>query len=202
MFFSGTLTSEGQVQRACDLLLAALVLPSLLLHLVKYTLVFLFPLFNPVLMREVLGWTIPVAYLFLATPLSLLALPGAFWLVRVLPEPPAFALFMRVLAVFFALLTVAATIARFTGDMPTAAGLQDAAGMAKLAVALGIGVALLSGRARAPRFLLLLATAAFAAALLLQGYRVLFGGLSPRFMFAVRSVASTLLAASLLLARR
>jgi len=187
---------------ACDLLLLSLVLPPLFLHALGFVMVEVLPLGDPVFLRQVLGWAMPAAFLFVATPLSLLAYPGAARLVKALPEPPALALFMRVLALLFSALTVGATAARFSATMPVASALQEAASLAKLAVGLGVCVALLTGKASAHRALLLGAIGAAAVALLFQGGAVLVGGLSPRLMVGVRGASAALMAAALLQARR
>ena len=202
MSFHGSASEAPPVRRACDLLLASLVLPPLLLHALKYLLVLVFPLGDVSTMRALLGWSMPIAYLFVATPLSLLAVPGAFRLVRALPEPPLFALSLRAAAVLFGALTAGATAARFTSEMGAAAALQDAAGLAKLALGAAAAAGLLTGQARAPRPLLLGAALVFSGALVMQTERVFLGNLSPRLMVLVRGSAAGLLAASLLLARR
>lgn len=193
-------SASAPIRLACRLLLLSLVAPPLLLHGWKLLLVQLFPLFDVSTMRALLGWSMPVGYLFVATPLSLLAVPGAIRLLHALPEPPAMALSLRALALMFFVLTAGATAARFAAELPTAAALQEGAGMAKLALCGGVALALLHGKARAPRPLLLLTAIVFGAALLLHGLRALWEVPSPRWLVLVRGTGAALLAASLLLA--
>lgn len=195
-------SASSSIRLASGLLLLSLVVPPLLLHGWKLLLVQLFPLFDVTTMRTLLSWSMPIGYLFVATPLSLLAVPGAIRLIHALPEPPAMALSLRALALIFFALTAGATAARFEAELPTAAALQEGAGMAKLALCGGVALALLHGKARAPRPLLLLTAAFFGAALLLHGQRALWEVPSPRWLVLVRGTGAALLAASLLLAGR
>ncbi|MCU0659900.1 MAG: hypothetical protein MUF64_32935 [Polyangiaceae bacterium] len=194
--------ASASIRSASRLLLLSLVAPPLLLHGWKLLLVQLFPLFDVSTMRALLGWSMPIGYLFLATPLSLLALPGAIRLLHALPEPPSVALSLRTLALLFFVLTAGATAARFQAELTTAAALQDGAGVAKLALCGGVALALLRGRARAPRLLLLSTAVFFGAALLLHGLHALWGAPSPRWLVVVRGGGAALLAVSLLLVGR